>query len=100
GIIVDAIRRIGDHQVRLRSRQHRLDIRRTGAVAAADPVISQLPYVAGLSDRVFGYFRGAVGIGQTARSQTSQNVLEPVRLEAGQLEIETAEFEITQLVAE
>src|SRR6202030_2982920 len=55
---------------------------------------------AGPSDGVCGYFRGAVGIGQTARPQTGQDVLEPVRLEADQFESETVEFEITQLTAE
>jgi hypothetical protein len=53
-IIVDAIRRIGDHQIGLRSRQHRLDIRRIRTIPAADPMISQQPYAAGLSNQVFG----------------------------------------------
>jgi hypothetical protein len=44
--------------------------------------------------------RGPVGIGQTARPQTGQDVFEPVRLEADQFESETVEFEITQLTAE
>src|ERR1700720_3990280 len=66
-IVADAIRRIGDHQMRPRSRQHWRDIRRARAVAAADPVVSQQPYVAEPSDRLFGYFRDAVRIGQPAR---------------------------------
>src|SRR5712672_521969 len=88
-VVADPIRRIGDHQVRLRSCQHWRDIGRAGAVAAADPVVSQLPYVAGPSDRVIGYFRDAVGIRQTARPQTGQNGFELIRLEADQAEIET-----------
>src|SRR5439155_6973882 len=99
-IIVDPIRRIGDHQIRPRSCQHRLDIRCTSAIAAANPVVSREPYIAGPSDRVFGYFRDAVGIAQTARSQTGQDVFKSVRLEADQFEIETVEFEITHLTAE
>src|SRR4051794_2567488 len=82
GIIVDPVRRIGDHQVGLRSGQHRLDIRRVGAVATADPVVVQQPYVAGPSDRLIGYLQDGVGIGQTARSQAGQDLVEPVRLEA------------------
>ena len=36
-VVLDAIRRIGDHQVRGRSRQHRSDIGFARAVAAANP---------------------------------------------------------------
>src|SRR5258707_3083509 len=36
----------------LRSRQHLREIRRAGAVAAADPVVPQQPYVAEPSDRL------------------------------------------------
>src|SRR5690349_21023193 len=56
-VVRDPVRRIGDHQVGPRARQYRLDIRRAGAVATADPVVSQPPYVAGPRDRVIGYFR-------------------------------------------
>jgi len=35
-------------------------------------MVSQQPYVTGLSDGLFGYFRGAVGIGQTARSNSAR----------------------------
>src|SRR6516225_8804521 len=38
-IIADPIRGIAHHQVGLRSRQHRLDIRRVGAVATTDAVV-------------------------------------------------------------
>jgi len=99
-IIVDAIRRICDHHVRLRSRQHPLDIRCASTVAAADPVVSREPYVSGPSDGIFGYLRGAVWIGQTTRPQTGQDVFKPIWLEADQFEVETVEFEITQLTAE
>src|SRR5580692_4917815 len=98
-IVADAIRRIGDHQMRPRSRQHWRDIRRARAVAAADPVVSQQPYVAEPSDRLFGYFRDAVRIGQTARTQTGQYVFEPIRLEADQVEIETGKLELAEFVA-
>ena len=49
-IIGDTIRRIGDHQIRPGSRQHRLHVRRVGAVATANPVVAQQPYVAGQRD--------------------------------------------------
>jgi len=39
-IITDPIRRIAHHQMGLRSRQHRLDICRIGAVTTADAVVS------------------------------------------------------------
>ena len=42
-VIPDPLRRVGDHQVRLGSRQHRGDIGSTGAVAAANPVVAQRP---------------------------------------------------------
>src|SRR6266446_1398339 len=51
-IIADPVRRIGDHHVRLRSRQHWRDIGRAGAVTAANPMVVQQPYVAGPSDRL------------------------------------------------
>ena len=75
-------------------------IGRVGAVATADPVVSKQQYVARLSDGLIGYFRDAVGIGQTARPQTGQDLLKPVRLKANQVNVETAEFEIAQLTAE
>jgi hypothetical protein len=65
-VIADTVRRIGDHQVRLRSRQHWRDIIRAGAVAAANPVVPQQPNVAETSDRLIGYPRNAVRIRQTA----------------------------------
>ena len=45
-VVTDPVRRIGDHQMRLGSRQHRGDIGRAGAVAAANPVVAQQPDVA------------------------------------------------------
>src|SRR6516162_6841989 len=84
----------------LRSRQHGLDIRRIGTVTTADAVVSQQPDVAGLSDGLIGDIRDAVGIAQTARPQTPQNLVKSIRLKADQIEIETAEFEITQLTAQ
>src|SRR6516165_3156207 len=87
-IIVDAIRRIRDHQIRPRSRQHRLDIGCTRAIAATDPMVFQQPCVTELSDRVFGYFRNAVRIRQTTRSQTGQDGLEVIRIEADQADVE------------
>src|SRR6516162_3405152 len=99
-IIADPIRWVAHHQMGLRSRQHRLDIRRNGAVTTADAMVSQQPNVAGLSDGLIGDIRDAVGIAETARPQTSQDLVEPVRLESGQSEVETAEFEITQLTAQ
>ena len=68
-----------------------------GAVVVEHLALRQLARV---SNRAFGYFRGAVGIGQTARSQTGQDVFKSVRFEADQVKVETAKFEITQLTAE
>src|SRR5215469_15707942 len=99
-IITDPVRWVAHHQMGLRSRQHRLDIRRTGAIATADAVVSQPPDVAGPSNGLIGDIRNAVGIAQTARPQTRQDLFKPVRLKSGQSEVETAEFEITQLTAE
>src|SRR5215471_1006912 len=99
-IIVDPVRRVGDHQVRHRSSQHRLDIGRAGAVATTDPVVSKQPDVARPSDWVIGYFREAVGIGQTARSETGQDLFKLMGLEADQIEVETTELEILQLSAQ
>ena len=50
-------------------------------------------------DGMIGYFRDAVGIGQTARPQPGQDLFEPMRLEADQIEVETAEFESPELTA-
>ena len=86
--------------MRLRSRQHLRDIRRAGAVTAANPVVPQQPYVAEPSDRLIGHFRNTVGIRQTARSQRSEDGLELIRLEADQVEVKTAEIELAELVAE
>ena len=63
-------------------------------------MVSQQPSLAGPGDGLIGYRRDIVGIGKTARPQTGQDVFKPVRLEADQFEVETVEFEITQLTAE
>ena len=65
-IIADPIRGIADHQLGRCSGQHRLDIRRVGAVATADAVVSQQPDVAGPRDGLLGDIRDGVGIAQTA----------------------------------
>ena len=61
---------------------------------------SHQPYVAGPSDQIFRDSWDAVRIGQTARPQPGQDILEPVRFEADQVEVEAIEFEITQRTAE
>src|SRR5215472_9239384 len=93
--VSDPIGRIGDHQVRLRSRQDQRDISGAGAVATANHVACHLPYIAGSRDGLIGEFRDGVGIVETARPQTGQDLLQPVRLEADQVEVETAGLEIT-----
>jgi hypothetical protein len=98
--VADSIRRIGDHQVRLRGRQHGRDVGHAGAVAAANPVVPQQPYVAEPRDRLIGYLRNAVGIRQTARSQTRQDGLQLIRLEADQANVEAGKPELLELVAE
>jgi len=75
-VVADTVWRIGDHQVRLRSRQHQLDIGRAGTVATANPVGAQGPYVTEPSDGLIGNFRDTVGIGQTARPQAGQYLLQ------------------------
>ena len=86
--------------MRLRSCQDWRDIRRAGAVAAANPVLSQQPSVAGPGDRLIGDFRDAVRIRQTARLRIGQDGFELIRLEADQAEIEVGELERLQFVAE
>jgi len=49
---------------------------------------------------LIGYFRNAVRIGQTTRSQTGQNGGELIALEADQIEVETGELEFPQLAAQ
>src|SRR5207302_8905014 len=63
-IVFDPVRRIGDHQVRLRPREHRRDIGLARAVAAANPMRAQQPYVAEPRDRLTADFRDAVRYGQ------------------------------------
>src|SRR6516162_3070876 len=94
-IIADPIRWVAHHQMGLRSRQHRLDIRRNGAVTTADAMVSQQPDVAGPGYGLIGDIRDAVGIAQTARPQTGQDLFKPIRFEANQIKVKTAEFEIT-----
>jgi hypothetical protein len=83
--------------VRLRSCQDWRDIRRAGAVAAANPVLSQQPFVAGPGDRLIGDFWDAVRIRQTARLRIGQDGFELI--EADQAEIEVGELERPQFVA-
>jgi hypothetical protein len=63
-------------------------------------VVAQQPDVARATDRSIGHLRDAVGIGQTARSETRQDGFEPVRLEADQTEIEIGGPELLELSAE
>src|SRR5690349_13657196 len=99
-LVAYPIRRVGDHQVRLRSGQHLPDIRRTGAVAAANPMLAEQPHVTSPSDRSIGCLWDAVGIGQTARSRTGQDGCEMIRVETDQIDIETGELERPELAAE
>ena len=63
-------------------------------------MVSQLPYVAEPSDRLIEDFRNAVGIRQTARSQSGQDGFELIRVEADQVDVKTGGFELAELVAE
>jgi len=96
--IADPVWGIGHHQMRLSSGQHLRDIGRVGAVAAANAVVSQQPDVAGPSDRLLEDLRDAVGIRQTARSQTRQDGFKLIRLEPDQAEIDTAKPELLKLM--
>jgi len=61
-LVADPIGRIGDHQMGLASGQHLRDIRRASAVAAANPVLPQLPYVPEPGHRMRRDFRNAIGV--------------------------------------
>ena len=61
-IVFDPVRRIGDHQEQLGSGHHWRHRHRVGAVAAANPVVSQQPDVTRSSDRLLGNIGNAVGI--------------------------------------
>jgi len=91
-VVANLVRRIGDHQVRPRSRQHGCDIHRAGAVAAADPVVAQQPHITQLTYRLFQQFRNAVGIAPTIRSQVAQVFVQLIRLEADQIEVKFVDF--------
>ena len=100
GVVTDAIRRIGDHQMRLGTGQHLRHIRGAGAIAATHPMRSQQPHIAEPGDRVLRRLRDAVGIRQTARSQPGQERFELVRTEADQTEVEAGKLQFAQLAAE
>ncbi len=63
-IVIDPIRWVRDHQVRLDTAEHALDVRGDGAVAAEETVPAEQPQIARLGDRVLGQRRRVVGIGQ------------------------------------
>jgi hypothetical protein len=48
GVVVNAIRRVGDHQVRLDAAEHALDVRRHRAVAAEETMPPEQPQIARL----------------------------------------------------
>jgi hypothetical protein len=48
---------------------------------------------------LIGYFRNAVRIRQATRSQTGQDGLELIWIEADQADVETGELELAQFVA-
>src|ERR1700730_9344060 len=98
-LVAYPVRRVGDHQVRLRSGQHLPDMRRTGAVAAANPMLAEQPHVTSPSDRSIGRLWDAVGIGETARSRTGQDGCEMIRVQADQIDIETGELTRPALAA-
>src|SRR4051795_686228 len=61
---------------------------------------SQQPYIAEPRDGMLRYFRHAVGIRQTARSQPGEKSFELVRIEADQTQVETGKLEFAKFVAE
>jgi len=85
-IITDPIRGVAHHQMGLRSREHRLDIRRNGAVTAADAMVSQQPDVAGPGYGLIGDIRDAVGIAQDRSTPNRPGSLQadPVRIQSDQ----------------
>ena len=61
-------------------------------------MVSQYPNVAAPRDGLIGGLGDAVRIRQTARSQTGQDLCEPIRLEADQVEIETGKLERPEFI--
>ena len=76
-IIFDAIRRIGDHQVRLDA-AGALDVGRDRAVAAEEAMPPEHPQIARLRHRMLGRRRRVVGIRQP---------LGPVREQRAELDV-------------
>jgi hypothetical protein len=60
GIVVHAVGRVGDHQVRLRTGQQGLDFGALGRVAAEQPMAPKLPEISGACDRINGHRRHIV----------------------------------------
>jgi hypothetical protein len=58
---LNAIGRVGDHQVRLNGTEHALDVGRHGAVAAEQPMPPQQPQIARLRDRMHRRVGNLVG---------------------------------------
>ena len=50
GVVVDAVRRVADHQVRLHAGQQARDVVRHRGVAAEQPVVPEYPEIAGAAD--------------------------------------------------
>src|ERR1051326_6618337 len=66
GAVFDPVGRVGDHQLRLLSSQHRLDGRLVGAVAADEPVGAHAPDVTCDAHRPLGDVRDLVLVGEAA----------------------------------
>jgi hypothetical protein len=71
-IVLNPIRRVCDHKVRLDAAEHALDIRRDRAVAAEETVPPQQPQIARLRHRMLRSLRRVVGIRQPLRAVREQ----------------------------
>src|SRR5580700_5562106 len=64
-VVINAVGRVGDHQVRLDSAEHALDVRRDRAVAAEEAVPAEEPQIARLRHGMLGSRRRLVRVGET-----------------------------------
>ena len=80
-VVIDAIRRVGHHQVRRDTAEDTLDVSRDGAVAAEEAVPPHDPQVARLGGRMLGRRRHIVGVRPSFRpigeKFTKLEVVEP-----------------------
>ena len=90
GSILDPIRRVSHHQVRLDAAEDALDVRRDRAVAAEETMPPEQPQIARLRHRVLGSRRRVVGVRQP-RGPLGQQILQLKIAEPGKRQIKAAD---------